>query len=104
MAITLLYFTAAKREDLLRIGRVLIEERLAACVNILGEIESLYRWENAIQQETEAAAIAKTTPELTDQVIHRIQELHDYDCPAILAWPITKGNPDFFKWVNEETQ
>ncbi len=104
MQMAMIYFTAGDREEVLRIGRVLVEERLAACVNVLGEITSIFRWDGAVQQEPEAAAIVKTTAELTERVIRRIKELHPYDCAAVLSWPIPHGNPDFLKWVGEETQ
>ena len=104
MPMVMIYFTAGSREDVLRIGRAVVEERLAACVNVLGEITSIYRWEGAVHEEPEVAAIVKTTAELAERAIGRIKELHDYDCPAVLSWPIPHGNPDFLKWVVEQTQ
>ena len=104
MQMMLVYFTAGNRDEVVRIGRALVEERLAACVNVLGEMTSIYRWEGTVQQEPEASAIVKTTAELAKCVVGRVKELHSYDCPAVLCWPIPHGNPDFLKWVVEETQ
>ena len=104
MPMAIVYFTAGTRDEALRIGRSLVEERLAACVNVLGEITSIYRWDGAVQQESEVAAIVKTTAELAEGVIRRVKELHPYDCPAVLSWPIPHGNRDFLDWVVEQTQ
>ncbi len=104
MPMALIYFTAGQRDEVVRIGRALVAERLAACVNVLGEITSIYRWEGAVQQDAEAAAIVKTTADLVERVIDRVKELHTYDCPAVLSWPIAQGNPDFLKWIGAETE
>jgi periplasmic divalent cation tolerance protein len=101
MPMAMIYFTAANREDVLSIGRALVEDRLAACINVLGEITSIYPWEGAIQQENEVAAIAKTSTENVQRVIDRVKELHPYTCPCVVSWPITQGNADYLQWLGD---
>jgi periplasmic divalent cation tolerance protein len=98
-----LYITADTPEEATSIGRTLVEERLAACVNILGGITSFYWWEGAVQQGAETALIAKTRADLADAVTARIKQLHGYTCPCVVALPIQGGNPDFLDWIAAET-
>ncbi len=99
-----LYITADTPEEAASIGRILVEERLAACVNILGGITSFYWWEGAVQQGAETALIAKTRADLTDAVTARIKQLHGYTCPCVVALPIQGGNRDFIDWIAAETE
>jgi len=104
MPMEMIYFTAANRQEVLQIGRALVEDRLVACVNVLGEITSLYRWEGAVQEETEVAAIAKTSSENVPRVIERVKSLHSYTCPCVVSWPIQAGHPAFLQWIEDETR
>jgi periplasmic divalent cation tolerance protein len=104
MPMAMVYFTAANREDALEIGRLLVEERLAACVNLLGEITSLYHWEGALQEETEVAAIAKTSTDRVRELIDRFKQIHKYDCPCVVSWTIGEGNPAFLDWIQRQTE
>ena len=97
-----IYITAADEEEARRIGRSLVEEKLAACVNIL-PIKSVYRWEENIEEDGEAVMFVKTRQELTERVIERVKELHSYDIPCIVSFPIEKGNPDYLNWIGEST-
>jgi periplasmic divalent cation tolerance protein len=97
------YITAKDTEQARNIGRVLVEERLAACVNITGPIRSIYRWEGAVCEDGECVLIAKTRQPLLTPLIGRVKELHTYTCPCIVAFPITGGNNDFLKWIAAET-
>jgi len=99
-----LYITADSPEEAAVIARTLVEERLAACANILGGIASFYWWQGAVQQGSETALIAKTRADLTDKVTARIKELHGYTCPCVVALPVRGGNPDFLDWIAAETQ
>jgi len=103
MSAALVYFTAASKSDAVKIGATIVEERLAACVNVLGEITSIYRWEGAIQQEGEVAAIAKTSESTLAALIDRIKDLHAYDCPCVISARIDAGNPEFLAWIAAET-
>lgn len=99
-----LYITADSPEEAASLGRTLVEERLAACVNILGGTTSFYWWDGEVQQGAETALIAKTRADLAGAVTERIKSLHGYDCPCVVALPITGGNQDFLAWIGKETQ
>jgi periplasmic divalent cation tolerance protein len=103
MAAVLVYVTASSRDEAVRIARSVVEERLAACANILSDIASFYWWEGAVQEEREVALILKTRPERVDALIARVRELHGYTVPCIVALPIEKGNPAFLEWICRET-
>ncbi len=98
-----IYITAGDENEAREIGRTLVEERLAACVNIL-PIKSVYRWEDTVEEEGEVAMFVKTRDGLADAVIERVKELHSYDVPCIVSFPIEKGNPDYLKWIEESTR
>jgi periplasmic divalent cation tolerance protein len=99
-----LYMTARDHSEAARIGRVLVEERLVACVNIIDGMSSVYWWEGAVQEETEAVLIAKTQQSRVDEVIERVRGMHSYDCPCIVALPIEGGNPAFLRWIEDNTR
>ncbi len=100
----LVYITAPNREEAKRIGRILVEERLAACANILPEIESFYWWEGRLENEGESAIFAKTTGEKVGRLIQRVAELHPYECPCIISFKIEEGHAPFLSWIQEETK
>lgn len=97
------YAVFADREEAERIARVAVEERLAACANILGPCRSIYRWQGAIEQADEVAAIFKTGASGADALVARIAALHSYEVPAIAVWPIAGAPEDYARWVAEET-
>ena len=99
----MVYITAGDEAEARKIGRTLVEEKLAACVNIL-PIQSIYRWQEAIEEEAEMAMLVKTRIELADRVIERVKELHSYEVPDIVSLPIEKGNPDYVRWLGESTR
>jgi periplasmic divalent cation tolerance protein len=99
----LLYITAAKVEEVRRIGRALVEARLAACANIVPGIESIYRWQGAIVEDREMLLVVKTRAELVDAAIAKVKELHSYTCPCVVALPILAGNPAYLEWLGQET-
>ena len=78
-------------------------EKLATCVNIL-PVKSLYRWQGNIEEETEAVMFVKTRDELAEEVIRKVKELHSYEVPCIVSFPIEKGNPDYLEWIWESTE
>jgi periplasmic divalent cation tolerance protein len=88
-------------EEAERIGRAMIEERLAACINILGPIRSIYRWKKEIEQADEVAALFKTTDRQAEALITRIAALHSYDVPCIANWPIDKVLAAYADWVED---
>ena len=97
------YITAADADEATRIGEALVTERLAACVNILGPIASIYRWNGVVQRGGEVALIAKTRRDLFDRLAARVREVHSYETPAIVAWPIVEGDAGYLAWIHSET-
>jgi periplasmic divalent cation tolerance protein len=103
MTQSLLYVTCASEEEAIKIGSAVVEERLAACANVLGRTTSIFRWEGKVQRESEVALILKSRTELVERVTRRVKELHSYAVPCVVALPIGAGNPDFLKWIDDET-
>jgi periplasmic divalent cation tolerance protein len=99
----LVYVTAKDEEEAQIIGKALVEEKLAACVNI-HPIRSIFRWQGEINQEDEMAILAKTRAELANEVIDRVKELHSYEVPCIVVLPLEMGNPDFLEWISQSTK
>ena len=97
------YVTAGDRDAALAIGRALVEARLAACANVIDGMESVYRWQGAVEQAQEAVLILKTRSALLDDLIEKVRDLHDYDCPCVVALPIVGGNPAYLEWIFEQT-
>ena len=93
------YVVFACEEDARRIGREMVERRLAACVNILGGCHSIYRWQGEIEEADEMAAIFKTSWESAEPLAAAIAERHGYDVPAIAIWPIAAATRDYQAWV-----
>ena len=99
MSIVSVYAVFANAEEAERIGRAMVEERLAACINILAPCRSIYRWQGAIETAEEVPAIFKTTHSQADDLVARIAELHSYDVPCIAVSPIDKLLADYADWV-----
>jgi len=97
------YVVAADIVEAERIAEALVAERLAACVNILGPASSVYRWKGAVERAAEIALIAKSRRDLFDRLAARVRELHSYDTPAIVAWPIVAGDRAYLDWIAAET-
>jgi len=103
MSASLVYVTTTNPAEAGRIGEVLITERLAASVNILGEVRSIYRWENEIHDKKETLLIAKTSTLRVGELIDRIRSLHSYHCPCIVTWRLDRGNDAYLNWIGRET-
>ncbi len=84
-------------------ARSLVEERLAACVNLSAPMESIYRWEGSIEVETERQLVIKTSRERVAALWDRVRELHPYDMPEFLVMPVIDGNDAYLRWVAEST-
>ena len=104
MAVNFVYMTAGSKAEAQKIGKALVERRLAACVNILDNMQSIYRWENKIQQDAEVVLIAKTTDSLVPALIDQVKSMHSYDCPCIVSLPILSGYPPFLDWVHAQVK
>jgi periplasmic divalent cation tolerance protein len=103
-AIVSVYATFASDEEARRIGRIAVEEGLAACVNILGACHSIYRWQGEIEEADEVAALFKTADGRAEALIARIGELHSYAVPAAVIWPIEGGLEAYRDWVLAESK
>jgi len=101
MSVVSVYCIFGTAEEAERIGRTVVEEGLAACINVLGPCRSVYRWQGEIQTAEEVPAILKTSGEAADALISRIAGLHSYDVPCIAVWPIEKLLLSYAEWVEQ---
>lgn len=95
------FITAGTLQEAESIARALVEERLAACVNVLPGVTSIYRWEDKLQRDAEVLLVVKTTEANLPSLIQRVHELHSYQVPEIIALPITGGSPEYLTWLLE---
>ena len=102
MSINLVYMTAGSRKEAETIGRELVGAKLAACVNIISGMNSIYTWQGELQMDEEVVMIAKTTTASTDALIDKVKSLHSYDCPCILKLPVVGGHQPFLDWIAGE--
>ena len=96
------YMTCADKNEARKIGRALVESRLAACVNIIDQMESLYWWDGAVQNDHETALIAKTTIEKVPQLKKQVTSLHSYECPCIISLPVDDGHAPYLDWIRSQ--
>lgn len=101
MSIVSVYAVFADAREAEQIGRAVVEERLAACVNILGSALSIYRWKGEVETASEVVAIFKTVDHRADALITRIAGMHSYDVPCIASWPIDRILKPYGDWVEE---
>ena len=99
MPIRFVYMTAGSLDEARRIGRELVTARLAACVNILPQMHSIYRWEGKLQEDSEVVMIAKTTAARSAELIAKVKALHSYAVPCIVALAVEDGYPPFLEWI-----
>ena len=85
------------------IARTLVDARLAACVNLVTGVRSIYRWQGAVEEASEVLAVIKTTSERVEALRSRLVELHPYEVPEVLALPVTGGHAGYLAWVASET-
>lgn len=103
MSALIVMTNAPDREVALKIARALLERRLAACVNVLAECTSVYRWRGKLETAHEVPLMIKTRAAIYDEVEAVIKSLHPYELPEIVAVPVERGSPDYLEWVNAET-
>ena len=103
-AIVSVYATFGSDEEARRIARQLIEERLAACANILAPCHSIYRWQGKIEEAPEVPVIFKTRADTAGRLVERLAELHSYDVPAAVVWPIADTPEAYRAWVAGEAK
>ncbi len=95
------YITAGSHDEAGTIASALVEENLAACVNIFPDVHSIYRWQGKVEHVDECVIIAKTSSDRFDAVKKRVKELHAYKCPCVVAWPIENGDEGFLSWMKD---
>ena len=104
MTIHILYITFKDKAQAREIGRDLVQSGLVACVNIFDQMNSIYIWDNELQDDQEAVLIAKTAEDKVAAVIEAVKAQHTYDIPCIVVWPLSGGNTDFLGWVAAQTR
>ncbi len=100
----LLFCTCPDRDTALRVAETLVNEQLAACVSLLPDMTSIYRWQGEVQREPEILLLIKTTQERVEALAGRVGQLHPYEVPELIAVPITEGLPDYLNWITTCTQ
>jgi periplasmic divalent cation tolerance protein len=103
MSLLVVLCTFPDKDTAQRIGRMLVEEGLAACVNVLPGVQSIYRWEGKVESAEEVLAVVKTTDRAHGSLETRLKELHPYDVPEIIALPVEKAEEAYARWVHEST-
>lgn len=98
------YVTCADAAEAKRIAAALVEERLAACGNVIEGLSSVYRWQGRIETAGECVLLLKTRSALVEQISRRVAELHSYECPCVVALPIEGGHPPYLDWIMAETR
>ena len=93
------YLTVSSEEEAVRLARVVLDEKLAACANLLGGIRSLYRWQGELCDEQEVAMVLKTTSSRVEELMGRLSELHSYQTPCILVFSAHRAEALFSSWV-----
>jgi periplasmic divalent cation tolerance protein len=99
----LVYITASSEEEAAGLARILVEAKLAACVNMLSNVRSIYSWQGNIEDDRELLMIVKTQRHLFDRLAAKVREIHSYDVPEIIALSIINGSPDYLRWLQEST-
>ncbi len=99
-----IYITTSSINEAKKIGSALVKEKLVACSNIISPISSIYSWQGKICDDKEALMILKTKRILFKQIVKRVEKIHSYDVPEIIALPIIDGSDKYLSWINEETK
>lgn len=94
--------TASSAEEAERIAHALLAEMLAACVNVIPAVTSVYRWEGQVQRDQEWLLVAKSRRDVLDDLVRRVQMLHSYDVPEIIALPLVGGSEPYLRWIDNE--
>lgn len=104
MAAVFAYITVGSKQEADNIARTLVEERLAACANMIDGMRSIYRWQGKVEEAVEIVVIAKTREDLLQPLTDRVRALHPYECPCVVGLPVPGGNPDYLEWIASETR
>ncbi len=104
MSETLTFVTCKDLSQAKGIARALVKERLAACVNVVPGVASIYAWEGKLEESREVLLVIKSRRALSKRLASRVRALHSYSVPEVVTVPIASGNPDYLKWVRESTR
>jgi periplasmic divalent cation tolerance protein len=99
-----IYFTTRDIYEARKIAKILVKEKLAACVNIIPKIESVFSWEGKIEEDSECVIIAKTTEKNSEEAVQKVKQIHSYDVPDIMVIPVVGGLNEYLTYVEEETK
>jgi periplasmic divalent cation tolerance protein len=97
------FITASSEDEAANIAQTLVESKLAACVNIIRNVRSIYRWQGNIEDNAEVLMVVKTRKQHCSSLKEKVKELHSYDVPEVIALPIIEGSKDYLKWLQEST-
>ncbi len=102
----IVYITTKNREEAIQIGSAVVEEKLAACANIIDGMESIYRWKEKIETGKECILILKTSYSNVSRLTERVKELHSYEVPCIISLNLSEqeGNPEYLDWIQDSVQ
>jgi len=100
----IVFVTCGSEDEALKIARALVEEKLAACANMVSPLRSIYRWEGKICDEKEWLLVIKTRQSLFEDLAKRVKAIHSYSVPEIIALPIAEGLPAYLTWISENTK
>lgn len=95
--------TCSNAEEAEKIARALVEEQIAACVNLVPGVRSIYRWEGKIEDAQEILLVIKSRKHLVDQMLFRLRQLHSYTVPELVVLEVGEGNPDYLAWLADST-
>ena len=104
MSVCSVYVVFPDVAEAMHIGRLMVEERLSACFTVFGPCTSIYWWKGTVEQSDETPALFKTTTARVDGLIERVAELHSYETPAIVVWPIERLHAAYGDWVESEVR
>ena len=99
----IVFVTAPDEAAAVKISEAIVGERLAACVNIIPSVRSIYRWQGRLEDEQEVLMIVKTKKSLFERLQGRVKELHSYTVPEIIGVPVTEGSKEYLDWLGQET-
>jgi periplasmic divalent cation tolerance protein len=100
----IVFVTTSGEEEGRRIAELLVKERVAACVNIIPKVHSIYWWENKIEEASEFLLIAKSKRKKLDDLIKLVKSVHSYSVPEIIATPILSGNEEYLRWIDDSVK
>ena len=98
-----IFITTADEQEAQSIAKLLLEQRLIACANVVPKVNSMFWWQGVIESDDESMLVLKTKADLLTKVVDAVKSVHSYDVPEVIALPIIGGNEDYLKWIGEET-